>query len=262
MTSDIAIQFTEVTLVLPVVRGRRSLRQRAALAKLEGIPVGGRLHEDRKSRIVVTALSGVSFIIRRGDHVGLIGHNGAGKSSMLRVMAGIYHPTHGSCERHGKISTLFSNFLGVHPDASGAENIIFSGLTLGLKRKEIEALAPDIAAFSELGEYIHMPVRTYSSGMRTRLGFSIATAIKPDILLIDEVFGAGDRRFQRKARERMTHTLESANTLVIASHSEEVIRDFCTVAIWLDHGHLRALDSVDSVLAQFHEESDRDAATP
>ena len=196
----------------------------------------------------MTILEGVSINISKGQRVGLVGANGAGKSTLLRVMAGIYYPTRGVAETRGTISTLFPELLGVRPDATGLENIILTGILLGLTRKEISRRIPEIIEFTELGDYIYMPIRTYSSGMRTRLVLSIATCIRPDILLVDEVIGVGDKSFRLKAKERLNQMMTSANTLVVVSQSPEIIREFCTEAIWLDRGQVRATGDVEEVL--------------
>ena len=196
----------------------------------------------------MTILEGVSINISKGQRVGLVGANGAGKSTLLRVMAGIYYPTRGVTETRGTISTLFPELLGVRPDATGLENIMLTGILLGLTRKEISRRIPEIIEFTELGDYIYMPIRTYSSGMRTRLVLSIATCINPDILLVDEVIGVGDKSFRLKAKDRLNQMMTSANTLVVVSQSPEIIREFCTEAIWLDRGQVRATGDVEEVL--------------
>jgi ABC-type polysaccharide/polyol phosphate transport system ATPase subunit len=199
----------------------------------------------------VTILEDVSINITRGQRVGLIGANGAGKSTLLRVMAGIYFPTRGLAESYGKVSTLFPELLGVRPDATGLENIILTGILLGLTRKEISRRIPEIIEFTELGDYIYMPLRTYSSGMRTRLVLSIATCINPDILLVDEVIGVGDQQFRLKAQERLNDMMTSAKALVVASQSPQIIREFCNVAIWLERGRVRLFGDVEQVLREY-----------
>jgi len=251
MNPDSAITLKEVTLHLPVRKGyRNSLGH--ALARMAGEQqVGGYFETDQPGPVSVTALKDVNLSINRGDRVGLIGHNGAGKSSLLRLMAGIYRPSKGTVHIRGRVSTLFTNVLGIQRDATGRENITISGLTLGLSRKEIEALLPEIAEFSELGPFLDMPVRTYSSGMQMRLGFSVATSIHPEILLIDEVFGAGDSQFRQKAKARVSRLLESAATLIFASHADSTLKEFCSQLVWLDHGEVRAFGATDEVLRDY-----------
>jgi ABC-2 type transport system ATP-binding protein/lipopolysaccharide transport system ATP-binding protein len=197
-------------------------------------------------------LDNVSFTVRRGDRIGLIGRNGAGKSSLLRTIAGIYPPTAGTCRATGRISTLFSSALGLSAEATGYENIHLGATLLGLNRAQIEEALPDIVDFCDLGEFLDLPIRTYSAGMRTRLGFAIATSIHPDILLIDEVFGTGDRHFRAKAKERIEKVMAKADVLMLASHSDGVIRSMCTKAIWLEQGRLMAFGPVDEVLELYN----------
>ena len=255
MYNDFAIKLRDVTLEIPAKRRLpHRARREANGARPVSTQIGGRLSYRRGSVATVTILEDVSINITRGQRVGLIGANGAGKSTLLRVMAGIYFPTRGVAETRGTISTLFPELLGIRPDATGLENIILTGILLGLTRKEINRRIPEIIEFTELGDYIYMPLRTYSSGMRTRLVLSIATCISPDILLVDEVIGVGDKSFRLKAKERLDQMMTSANTLVVVSQSPEIIREFCTEAIWLDRGQVRATGDVDEVLRKYAEE--------
>ena len=252
MNNDYAIRLQDVTLEIPA-RRRLPHRARRETNRTHAVSsqVGGRLSFGRGSSTTVTILEGVNINISKGQRVGLIGANGAGKSTLLRVMAGIYYPTRGVTEARGKVSTLFPELLGVRPDATGHENIILTGILLGLTRKEISRRLPEIIEFTELGDYIYMPLRTYSAGMRTRLALSIATCIRPDILLVDEVIGVGDKSFRLKAKDRLNQMMTSANTLVVVSQSPEIIREFCTEAIWLERGHVRATGDVDEVLRDY-----------
>ena len=255
MDNELAIKLQDVKLEIPAKRrlphrARRETNGAGAIST----QIGGRLSYGRGSAATVTILEGVSINISKGQRVGLVGANGAGKSTLLRVMAGIYYPTRGVAETRGTISTLFPELLGVRPDATGLENIMLTGILLGLTRKEISRRIPEIIEFTELGDYIYMPIRTYSSGMRTRLVLSIATCINPDILLVDEVIGVGDKSFRLKAKERLNRMMTSANTLVVVSQSPEIIREFCTEAIWLDRGEVRAAGGVDEVLRKYAEE--------
>jgi ABC-2 type transport system ATP-binding protein/lipopolysaccharide transport system ATP-binding protein len=203
-------------------------------------------------------LDGISFTARRGDRIGLIGRNGAGKSTLLRTLAGIYQPSAGSCRATGRISTLFSSALGLSAEATGYENIYLGATLLGMKKAAIKEALPDIVAFCELGDFLELPIRTYSAGMRTRLGFAIATSIRPDILLIDEVFGTGDRHFRAKAKQRVEQVMAKANVLMLASHSDSIIRSMCTKALWLDRGRAMAFGPVDEVLKRYN----HDPASP
>ena len=246
----VAIWVENLTLELPVMRGRISKRNVSRARS-----VGGRLNIDPKKGISVTALDQISFQIKHGERVGLVGRNGAGKSTLLRVLAGIYTPTSGACAVRGSISTMFSTSLGLNRDASGLENIFLAGTLLGLRKQEIEAILPEIVDFCELGEFLNLPMWSYSTGMTTRLAFAIATSINPDVLLIDEVFGAGDRAFQTKAQERIESIMKNASTLVMASHADAILRQFCTSSIWLDQGQVRSVGKTEEVLAAYQEYS-------
>lgn len=230
----------------PVVgMGSRSLRNRVLGAATGGLISGG------DGIPVVSALRNISFALSRGDRVGLIGHNGAGKSTLLKVLAGIYQPTSGSLDVQGRVVSTLNLALGNEPEATGYENIITRGLLLGMKRAEIERRLDEIAEFTELGEYLSMPVRIYSSGMLTRLAFATVTAMNADILLMDEVIGTGDAAFMEKAERRLNDFLSRSSILVLASHSEATIRKFCSKAIMLEHGQLVAFGGVDEVFATY-----------
>lgn len=241
------IVLEQVSLALPV-RGRPARLHHVRAAA----DVGGRITL-RDGVLQVIALENVSLRLKRGERLGLIGSNGAGKSTLLRVIAGIYAPTSGERRVEGRISTLFTNNIGLAVEATGYENILLMGSLLGIDRRRTEALIPEIQEFSELGEYLHMPLRTYSAGMRTRLGLAIATSIEPDVLLVDEVIGAGDRRFQERAATRIRSMFEAAGVLVLASHSTEVVRRFCDRAIWLDYGQVCLAGPVDEVIAAYND---------
>jgi ABC-type polysaccharide/polyol phosphate transport system ATPase subunit len=187
----------------------------------------------------VEALKGLNLEIREGDRVGVIGHNGAGKSTLLKVLAGIYPPTVGTLTVEGQISSLFEISLGFEQDASGWENIYYRGYLQGETPQTIRAKVQPIAEFSELGHFLDMPVRYYSSGMRVRLAFAIATAIEPEILLVDEVLSVGDMAFQEKAKQRMHEMMAKARLIVLVSHDLESVVRFCDRALWMDHGRIR-----------------------
>jgi ABC-type polysaccharide/polyol phosphate transport system ATPase subunit len=223
--------------------------------------VGGRLiRQGRHTKLL--ALDDLSFSAASGSRVGIVGRNGAGKSTLLRVIAGIQKPTAGRLAVNGKISTLFNNRLVTNPNITGLETILLSGLLMGLSRQEVQEITPEIVAFSELEDFIELPIRTYSAGMKTRLGFAVATSIKPDILLIDEVFGAGDREFQQKAAQRINGLMESASTLFLASQSMGIIERMCDHLLWLDHGKLRAFGRLEEIMPVFLEEGKKNAPAP
>ncbi|HUD87083.1 MAG TPA: ABC transporter ATP-binding protein [Xanthobacteraceae bacterium] len=231
------IVLKDVVAEFPIYGSQLSLRN-----VLFGRVVGGvlRRQNDAGERVVVRALDNVSLTINHGDQVGIIGHNGAGKSTMLRVFAGIYEPSQGTISIEGRVSPLFNTSPGLDLDDTGYENIVTCGLLLGMTRAEIERKLPEIEAFSELSDYLALPARTYSSGMLVRLGFAIATAIDPEILLLDEELGAGDARFAMQAAKRVKGLIDRSSIMVLASHSAELISQMCNRAILLDHGRVVA----------------------
>jgi len=207
------------------------------------------------NRIVVQALADISLYIDHGERVGLVGHNGAGKTTLLRVLAGVYEPSAGRIAVDGKVSTLLDASLGLNPEATGYENILLRGLYMGLHPREIRTLAPAIADFTELGDFLHMPVRTYSAGMMIRLGFAVATATKPEILLMDEWLLAGDAQFLDKARQRIDTFVSQSQILVLASHSLEVIRKWCRKVVWLEGGRVILAGNAEPVLSRYVQSS-------
>lgn len=186
--------------------------------------------------VTITALDNVSLELHDGDTVGLVGHNGAGKTTLLRTMAGIYTPISGKVTREGRVSTIIELGAGLDAELSGYENIFRMGMLLGASRAEMENTVPDIESFTELGDFLSVPVRTYSSGMMMRLMFAVGTAVRPEILLIDEMFGTGDATFQEKAQNRMKELIETAKIFVFASHSSDLIKKYCRRIFTLEHG--------------------------
>lgn len=184
------------------------------------------------------ALDGVTFSVRDGERVGIIGHNGAGKSTLLRTLAGILPPTQGRSVVRGTVAPLFEFATGFEMERTGYENIRIRALLQGLSWEEVDARLPEIAAFCELGDALNQPVRTYSTGMFVRLAFSTATAIDPDVLLIDEAFGAGDQHFSAKASERMRRLMAKGRVLVFTSHNLDLVRSLCDRIIWLREGRI------------------------
>jgi len=186
----------------------------------------------------VDALKKINLEISHGERVGLIGLNGAGKSTLLKVMAGIYPPTSGACTSLGHVCPMFEFATGFEMSQSGWDNIRIRGLLLGMTPDEIEAKLPEIAEFTELGEFLDYPVRTYSSGMFIRLAFAVSTSINPEILLIDEVMGAGDIKFAEKAKRRMFEFMDQGKILVFSSHNFDLLKSFCERTIWLEKGEV------------------------
>jgi ABC-type polysaccharide/polyol phosphate transport system ATPase subunit len=211
----------------------------------------GMFRQSRNPLIEVRALQEINVRIGDGERVAVLGANGSGKSTLLRVLAGIYHPTRGRRLVQGKVSSLFDLTLGFEMEANGWNNIRYRGYLQGESRAKIRARAPEIAAFSELGHFLDIPLRFYSAGMLVRLAFSASTTIEPEILLIDEVLGAGDLAFQRKAQERMNRMLKKARILVVVSHDLNVLPRLCERALWLDKGCLRADGPVKEVIAEY-----------
>ncbi len=189
--------------------------------------------------IEVEALKDISLDVREGERLGIIGHNGAGKSTLLKVLAGIYPPTAGELNVTGEISSLFEIALGFEPDATGWENIYYRGYLQGETPETIRDKLQPIADFSELGHFLDMPVRYYSSGMKVRLAFSIATAVDPEILLVDEVLSVGDQAFHDKASKRMRNMMDKARLIVLVSHDLVSIRNLSQRVLWMDHGRIR-----------------------
>lgn len=202
-------------------------------------------------RIKVHALQEVSLQLKEGDRLGVIGHNGAGKSTLLKMLAGVYAPTHGRRLVQGRISSLFDIALGFELDATGWENIYFRSYLQGETPKSIRARVQPIADFSELGEFLKMPVRYYSTGMLVRLAFSIATAIEPEILLVDEVLSAGDLAFQDKARQRMRDMIAKARLIVLVSHDLSSVARLAERAIWMERGRIRLAGPTPDVIAAY-----------
>ena len=212
---------------------------------------GGRIGRDGGNRISVRALEDVSVAFGRGDRVGLVGANGAGKTTLLRVLAGVYQPTSGRVWRQGRVASLFDISLGIDPEATGYENIMMRGLFLGLTPAQVRERSRDIAAFTELGEYLSMPVGTYSSGMQMRLGFAVCTCIDPDILLMDEWIGVGDAAFIEKAEKRLEAFVERAGILVLASHNPDLLARVCSKGLLLASGRIKASGPITEVLDEY-----------
>lgn len=210
--------------------------------------LGGKVANASKNALQISALNDVSLDIREGDRVGLLGHNGAGKSTLLRVISGIYKPTAGTVRSLGQIVPILGSGLGLEQDATGYENIQIGAMFAGYHGEDLSALYEEIAEFTELGPYLDMPLRTYSTGMYARLAFAIATARAPDILVIDEGIGAGDAAFQAKATKRMERFLKESGILVLASHSDELIRQYCNRALILDQGRVVGEGAVDEMI--------------
>jgi lipopolysaccharide transport system ATP-binding protein len=211
----------------------RSLKKRVLHAT-----TGGRIAHDSRARVTVRALDGVSIDVRPGDRVGLVGHNGSGKTTLLRVLAGAYEPASGELEMRGRVASLLDIAMGMDNEATGYENIVLRGIMMGVAPADMRARMDEIAEFTELGEYLNMPVRTYSSGMQMRLAFAVSTSISADILLMDEWLSVGDAQFNEKASRRLEAIIAQSQILVIASHSPGLIAKLCNRGVRLHHGRL------------------------
>lgn len=212
---------------------------------------GGVIGKNSSNTVMVEALRNIDLHLQEGDRVGLVGHNGAGKSTLLRLLSGIYEPTRGSALVKGRVAPVFDLGVGMDPEISGYENIIIRGLFLGQSRKAMNRKMDEIAEFSELGDYLAMPLRTYSTGMRIRLALGVVTSIDPEILLLDEGIGAVDAAFMAKARKRLEEMVSRSGILVFASHSNEFLAQLCDSALWIDHGEIRQHGPVDQVVEAY-----------
>lgn len=243
------IQLSDVSIDFPVF----TTRSRGLLNTVLGLPMRdkARVEASGLRQVSVHALRDVSLLLRPGDRVGLIGSNGAGKTTLLRVLSGVYEPMQGELSFSGRIAALTDIMLGMDVDATGYDNIIMRGIVMGLTRKQAMGLIPSVEAFTQLGEHLQLPVRTYSQGMLLRLAFAVSTSVVPDILLMDEMIGAGDAKFFSQAKERINGLIEQVSILVLASHNEVILKSFCNRALVLKDGCVVMDGSVDDALA-FH----------
>ena len=212
---------------------------------------GGAIGKNAQNTVVVEAFKDINLPLREGDRVGLVGHNGAGKSTLLRLLSGIYEPTRGSADVRGRVAPVFDLGVGMDPEVSGYDNIIIRGLFLGQSIKQMKKKMDEIAEFSELGDYLSMPLRTYSTGMRVRLALGVVTSIEPEILLLDEGIGAVDAAFMAKARVRLQELVKRSGILVFASHSNDFLAQLCNTALWIDHGEIRSVGEVSDVVGEY-----------
>ncbi|MET0221758.1 MAG: ABC transporter ATP-binding protein [Tardiphaga sp.] len=242
--NEVELTLRNVDVSFPIYHGGSRSLKKSLLFRGSG----GHMATDANQRIVVQALRNVSLQLVAGDRVALIGSNGAGKTTLLRVMAGIYEAVNGSVKSRGRISPMFDIGLGIDSELSGFDNIRLRGMILGLSSAEIEERLADIVEFTALGDYLDVPVRTYSSGMMTRLTFAVATCFAPEILLMDEWIMAGDASFLDKAQKRIETFVQRASVMVLASHSVETCRKFCNQGIWMDQGQIKAAGPIDDIL--------------
>lgn len=239
------IEATGLSIEFPLYHvGARSLKKRL----LARSPL--RLKTDESHRVVVAALRDLSFTIARGERVALVGHNGAGKTTLLRTLAGIYEPVSGHLRVEGEIGSLIDPAAGMDMDSTGRENIELRCLLRGLDEAETRAVAEEVAAFSGLGEFLDVPIRGYSAGMSVRLAFAMATAMSPQVLLMDEWFMAGDTDFLARAQQRLERLVQDADILVIATHNMSVVRQWCSRAIRLENGRIVADGPVEEIVEE------------
>ncbi len=244
-----AIALNNVSVTFPVhVRSAKALLLNNLRPRRAGgqITVGGNEHH-----VVVEALSSVSLTLDKGDRMGLLGHNGSGKTTLLRVCAGIYRPSAGEVAIDGRIATIFELTAGMNWEETGRTNIVMVLQCRGFLPVQIASLSPEIVEFTELGPFIDMPIRTYSAGMIARLAFAIATAHEPEVLLIDEVIGAGDAEFIVRARQRLSELVDRSGVLVLASHSNDLIRSICNKAAVFKAGRLEYAGPVDDAIKEY-----------
>ena len=246
-----SIEVNSVTVDLPIY----SVQSKSLRKHLSSIRIGGSLYRNNSDVVTVRALSNVSIDIGDGDRVALVGPNGAGKTTLLKVLAGIYTPSQGSVSVRGAVSAALNIGLGLDSELSGRQNIYLLGYYRGMSRREIDAQIDEIIDATELGAFIELPAHTYSSGMMGRLTFAVATAFKPDVLLMDEWLLAGDTRFLRGAADRVADFVAQARVMVLASHSLPIVRRFCNKAIYLKGGEVVGAGDVDEVVALYEKDS-------
>lgn len=240
------IEVEEVSLVYPVYDSSA----RSFKATLANMATGGRI-DKRRNKLTVEALRDVSFKLEKGDRLALLGHNGAGKSTLLKVLAQIYEPTKGRVSVHGQVSCLFDIMMGMNQELNGYENIQLRGVILGLSKAEIKKITPQVEAFAELSDFMKMPIKTYSLGMRLRLAFGIITSVFSEILLIDEIVNVGDAHFMEKAKEQMKNLVHQSEIMVLSTHELPTVREFCNKALWLEQGQIKMFGAVEEVLQYY-----------
>lgn len=229
------ISVQNVSIDIPIFNaGNRSLKNRLIQAA-----TGGKISRDTQGRVSIRVLDDISFELNDGDRVAVLGHNGAGKSTMLRLLSGVYYPTAGAALLQGQTGSLIDISLGIDPEATGRQNIYIRGALLGINKQKMKRQIDKIIAFTELGNFIDMPLRTYSTGMHLRLAFAVSTMMRPEILLMDEWLSVGDESFQKKAENRMNELVQATNILVLATHSRKLAERNCNRIFWLEHGQMK-----------------------
>lgn len=242
-----SIKFSKVSVDFPLLNNQ----SRLITSRILKASSGGRLDSDAGGRVLVHALRDIDLQLSDGDRLGVIGSNGAGKSTFLRTLVGVYKPTAGSASISGSVGSLIDVSLGINPETTGRQNVIIRGALLGMSKRAMEQRMEEIISFSELESFIDLPVRTYSTGMHMRLAFSVSTIIRPEILVMDEWLSVGDESFVEKAEARMASMIDSAKILILASHSRMLLERLSTKVLWLEAGRIRKFGSAREVLNEY-----------
>lgn len=240
------IEVKNVSLTYPIY----GTNARSFKATLINLATGGRLDQSKGS-MIVEALDDVSFSLEKGDKLALIGPNGAGKSTLLKVIAKIFEPSKGRVHVSGRINCLFDIMMGMDHELNGYENIMLRGIILGLSKSEIRKIAHQVEAFAELGDFMKVPIKSYSAGMKIRLAFGIITHVYSEILLIDEIVNVGDAKFIEKAKTQMMNLIHQSEFMVLSTHDTNIVREFCNKALWLQGGKVRKFGKVEEVLQEY-----------
>lgn len=249
---SISIDLKNVSLDYPVYDYSALSLQKAIVS----LASAGSISKPKDGVVKVRSVNKLSLSLNAGDKLAIIGGNGAGKTSLLKLIAGIYEPSTGERKVSGKITTILGTGFGLDEEATGYQNIVLGGIALGYRLKEIKECVDDIAEFSELGEFLNMPLRTYSAGMRARLAFGVATCKRPDIVIIDEGIGAGDAHFIEKANQRLERFLNDANIMIMASHSNGLLKKFCNKCLYMKNGQALFLGGLEEGLEMYKKDLD------
>ena len=241
------ITLRKASVVLPIFNSSA----RSLTNKLVSAATGGALTAQKGGHLSIEALRDLDLKVVAGDRLGIVGHNGSGKSTLLRLLSGIYEPSSGSIERSGSIASLVDISLGINGENTGRENIFLRGKLMGLSKKEIDEKIDEIIEFSELGDYINLPVRIYSSGMLLRLAFSVSTSITADILIMDEWLSVGDGAFAERASARLSGLVDESEILIIASHDRDLIEKTCNKVVWLEHGYIKKIGATEEITSEY-----------
>jgi lipopolysaccharide transport system ATP-binding protein len=241
------ITLKQASVVLPIFNSSA----RSLTNKIVSAATGGALTAQKGGHLSIEALRDLDLTIVAGDRLGIVGHNGSGKSTLLRLLSGIFEPSSGSIERSGSIASLVDISLGINGENTGRENIFLRGKLMGLSKKDIDAKIDEIIEFSELGDYINLPVRIYSSGMLLRLAFSVSTSITADILIMDEWLSVGDGAFAERASARLSGLVDESEILIIASHDRDLIEKTCNKVVWLEHGHIKKIGATQETTSEY-----------